>query len=611
MKSELSIWRLVMKNSYLTKSIIVLILILCGFISCNFDAKEKQNQNEKQKKQETVKCNVEYESTYGECPESIIVETGTVLSDSNLPSLSDDSEIVIFEGWYDSDGNKIIPEKYVVSKNITLTAKWKYCELPVENIDLAYFYYKTQNSLKLFWQDLTSQKNEYKTFDYVLVTYTIDDKDEIVIIPQRVEKGVNQITIQNLMPAIDCYYFTLFTVGEMGIISKWKTVRVDAKNNNVVTTSSFAMSIIQELSILPELPVIELHLIGYFENFSEIINVIKSKQILIDLDLLKTEGLMSIENNFFDRSSFVNITIPNTVTSIGMNAFEFSFNLRSVSIPDSVSYIGDSAFGCCGNLDNVIIPNSITSISKWMFSGCSKLSNITIPDSIITICDSAFSGCSSLTSITISDSVTTIGDSAFSGCSSLKNITIPDSVTTIGNFAFSSCSSLESITIPDSVKSIGSYVFDGCSALSSIPILPAGITSISNGMFRNCDGLWNNIIIPDGITSIGDDAFLECSYLRTITIPDSVTYIGNQAFLDCSNLKLITIPNSVTSMGDSVFSGCLNLRYVYFEDTSKEWYLLSNSNNENYIGCMSDDAQYNASLLKSCRGKFLCKARSE
>ena len=117
MKSELSIWRLVMKNSYLTKSIIVLILILCGFISCNFDAKEKQNQNEKQKKQETVKCNVEYESTYGECPESIIVETGTVLSDSNLPSLSDDSEIVILNGSKAySEFNKLMRKGVISSK---------------------------------------------------------------------------------------------------------------------------------------------------------------------------------------------------------------------------------------------------------------------------------------------------------------------------------------------------------------------------------------------------------------------------------------------------------------------------------------------------------------
>ena len=46
-------------------------------------------------------------------------------------------------------------------------------------------------------------------------------------------------------------------------------------------------------------------------------------------------------------------TIPNSVTSIGYEAFIDSGNLTSVIIPNSVTNIGSYAFGVCGNLTGV------------------------------------------------------------------------------------------------------------------------------------------------------------------------------------------------------------------------------------------------------------------
>ena len=201
-------------------------------------------------------------------------------------------------------------------------------------------------------------------------------------------------------------------------------------------------------------------------------------------------------------SSLTSITIPDSVTSIGDWAFNNCRSLASVYISDIASWCGIAFNGGYSNplrsgaslylngklVTDLIIPNSVTSIGDDAFHGCSSLTSITIPNSVTSIGGSAFENCSSLTSITIPDSVTSIDWYTFFGCSSLTSITIPNSVTSIGDYAFSGCSSLTSITIPDSVTSIGWEAFRGCSSLASITI-PDSVTSIGAWAFNGCDSL--------------------------------------------------------------------------------------------------------------------------
>ena len=118
--------------------------------------------------------------------------------------------------------------------------------------------------------------------------------------------------------------------------------------------------------------------------------------------------------------------------------------LRNVDLSFNSKLISFSLYGCY-SLTSVTIPDSITSIGEDAFADCSSLTSVTIPDSVTSIGDSAFCNCSSLTSVTIPDSVTSIWDSAFDGCSSLTSVTIGNSVTEIGFYAFDGCSSLTSV----------------------------------------------------------------------------------------------------------------------------------------------------------------------
>ena len=254
---------------------------------------------------------------------------------------------------------------------------------------------------------------------------------------------------------------------------------------------------------------------------------------------------------FADCYHLTSVTIPNSVTEIGNNAF-YGSDLTSVTIPNSVTSIGGGAFYWCPRLTSVTIPNSVTVIDDYVFYCCYCLTSVTIPNSVTSIGDYAFSSCKGLTSITIPNSVTSIGGGAFQDCSGLTSVTIPNSVTKIGNNAFSGCSGLKSVTIPNSVTVIDDYVFAGCSGLTSVTI-PNSVTSIGFDAFSGCSGL-KSVTIPNSVTKIGNNAFY-CSGLNSVTIPNSVTSIGYEAFGGCSGLTSVTIGNSVTSIGGHAFEG--------------------------------------------------------
>lgn len=74
-----------------------------------------------------------------------------------------------------------------------------------------------------------------------------------------------------------------------------------------------------------------------------------------------------IWDGMFERSRFVSVTIPGSITRIGDRAFADCDKLESVDLPSNLKTIGKEAFYRCGSLRSVTIPESVTSIGPHAF----------------------------------------------------------------------------------------------------------------------------------------------------------------------------------------------------------------------------------------------------
>ena len=89
----------------------------------------------------------------------------------------------------------------------------------------------------------------------------------------------------------------------------------------------------------------------------------------------------------------------------------------------SVDAIADEAFFSSG-ITSISMPNSVTKIGNDAFSSCSGLIDITIPDCLVSIGDRAFYNCRGITSIVIPENVRSIGIAAFYQCKKLSTVTV-------------------------------------------------------------------------------------------------------------------------------------------------------------------------------------------
>ena len=338
-----------------------------------------------------------------------------------------------------------------------------------------------------------------------------------------------------------------------------------------------------EIIISPDHPVLALkdHLLYAWSEQRLISCLLGYRDEHIDIP----DGTRSIGSlAFFYNQCMRTVTIPGSVTTIDDSAFYASFALTSVTFGEGIEHIGSHAFYGC-SLQNVTLPDSLKTLGKRAFGENRGLQGISvspnhpvfetyegalierdshelilypdqkteprfdIPQGIERIGPGAFSNAVHLTEVTIPDSVTSIGDSAFVGCESLQSLTIPRSATELGTGLFHFCNNLSDVVLPDNVTLIGARWFFSCKAMTSFTV-PDGVSRIDDGAFGSCDNLVS-VTIPASVTYIADNAF---------AISETINIETNESWLNTSpNLTLTVDPGSYAEQ----YAIVNELNYVY------------------------------------------------
>ena len=306
------------------------------------------------------------------------------------------------------------------------------------------------------------------------------------------------------------------------------------------------------------------------------------------------------------------VEIPDTVTSIGDEAFKNNTSMVSVSIPDSVKSIGDSAFYGCTSLLGVVIPDSVektgrcafqkcsklasaylpvnekfTYMNAYMFESCTSLKKIEIPDNVTGIDGAAFAECKKLSDVVLSKNLKTMGWQVFGNDNKLTEIEIPKSLEecryyrnndSIDGGTFDNCANLKTVMFEDGTTEIAEGLFAGCTGIEQITI-PDTVTVIESGAFGGCINL-KEIVVPDNVTEIQSSAFEYCSSLKTVKLSENLERIGVYAFGDCDVLKSIKIPDSVLDIDGAAFAECKELSDVVLSKNLKTmgWQVFGNDN---------------------------------
>ena len=280
-----------------------------------------------------------------------------------------------------------------------------------------------------------------------------------------------------------------------------------------------------------------------------------------------------IENNKIPNSGFVDwgwqkpgyhlgirrIILPDNITEFGEFAF-YGLTLETINIPSSLRKLGKNCFdeNRWLSVNPLIIPEGVTEIPTQCFQFCYKLKKVVLPSTIKTIGIFAFFD-SSVDDMNFPEGLDSIGYLSMHG-TRLTEVVLPKTIKKIGFEAFGSNSKLKRVVLPEGLTEIPDKFCCSCIELEQT-VIPESVTKINKEAFEGCLKLKTNL--PPKLKWIGDGAFSSCS-LDSIVFPATMEYIGKEAFEDLEKLKKIysmsPIPpvcyyDPMVNFGDESFGG--------------------------------------------------------
>lgn len=351
-----------------------------------------------------------------------------------------------------------------------------------------------------------------------------------------------------------------------------------------------------------------------YDNTANSLEAYPAKKNSAEYNILAGTTIIRSEA-FYSATMLKNVTIPDSVTTVGSGAFQNCSRLEAIAFPAGITILPSNVLYGCSSLQSVTLREGLETISSDAFNYCSTLGTITIPASASTISEGIFYGCTALTDINVADentnymdengilynknqsaliaypvakdavdgkfipniNTTAIASRAF-GYSRLKEVDLKETVTSVGYEAFSYCSQLNNVIMRNKQIIINtSYMFWGTN-VSGMVITgyfksTAETYAFNHGIrFRQIDDVTDGLVISSTGEVVG--------YTGTdtvITIPSTVktenneiislTTIGQNAFRNPNNpdskvyetITEVKMPIALKVIKDSAFAGCISL----------------------------------------------------
>ena len=269
---------------------------------------------------------------------------------------------------------------------------------------------------------------------------------------------------------------------------------------------------------------------------------------------LPVTEIVAPTNHYFGRHMAVTkVVLPDSVTMIGVAAFNSFVALEEVNIPKGVTCIGNYAFHDCKMLKKVQLPQSVKYICSRAFSGCESLKEINIPSGVVTVGAEAFSGTAFYNDKANWDGNMLVRDGALLAVNdeSVEKFSIGDDIRLVAADAFGNCGNLREISVPAGLRYLSYNAFGGTESLMRFTVDPSNPYYITDkyGVLYSKD---RTVLVafPYGFASVGYnvpngvkriETVLQGGYATIFSLPKSVEYfydIGdNVAFLAFDGTK--------------------------------------------------------------------------